>query len=191
MTLTYQCGDICVSKAETVVNAANSNLLAGGGVCGAIFGAARSVGKYSILADECAAKAPCPTGSAVWTNAYGLAGKYIIHAVGPMWSGSPNVTNVLSQQECDQLNQLIDAYHAIFGVAAKLDITSVAIPSISTGIYGLPADFGAAIAKGVCARYSSKFDIELWGYSQAAVNTLIQAPTSQVATVFAKYGICP
>jgi O-acetyl-ADP-ribose deacetylase (regulator of RNase III) len=191
MTLAYQCGDICGSKAEAVVNAANSNLLAGGGVCGAIFGAARSVGMYSTLSSECAQKAPCPTGSAVWTNAYGLVAKYIIHAVGPMWSGSPNVTNVLSQHECDQLDQLIDSYHAIFGVAAKLDVRSVAIPSISTGIYGLPVEFGAAIANGVCARYSSELDIELWGYSQAAVATLMQAPTSQVATVFAKYGIYP
>ena len=191
MTLSYHCGDICKSDAEAIVNAANSNLLAGSGVCGAIFSAARSVGMYSTLADECASKAPCPTGSAVWTNAHGVSGKYIIHAVGPIWKGSKSIGNDLSSQEVDQLRQLAAAYVSVFDVATQLGVGSVAIPSISTGIYGLPAEFGAAIAKDVCSRYDSEFDIELWGYSQVSANVLKHAPTAQVAELFKKYGLLP
>ena len=191
MTLSYHCGDICKSDAEAIVNAANSNLLAGGGVCGAIFAAARSVGMYSTLTAECASKAPCPTGSAVWTNAYGVSGKYIIHAVGPIWQGSKKAGNDLSSQEVDQLRQLAAAYVSVFDVATQLGVASVAIPSISTGIYGLPAEFGAAIAKDVCSRYGSQFDIELWGYSQESADVLKQAPTAHVAGLFKKYGLLP
>ena len=191
MTLSYHCGDICKSDAEAIVNAANSNLLAGGGVCGAIFAAARSVGMYSTLTAECASKAPCPTGSAAWTNAYGVSGKYIIHAVGPIWQGSKKAGNDLSSQEVDQLRQLTAAYVSVFDVATQLGVASVAIPSISTGIYGLPAEFGAAIAKDVCSRYGSQFDIELWGYSQESADVLKQAPTAHVAGLFTKYGLLP
>ena len=66
-----------------------------------------------------------------------------------------------------------------------------AIPSISTGIYGLPAEFGAPIAKDVCSRYGSQFDIELWGYSQESADVLKQAPTAHVAGLFKKYGLLP
>ena len=189
MTLSYHSGDICRSDAEAIVNAANSNLRAGGGVCGAIFSAARSVGMDSTLAAECASKAPCPTGSAVWTNAYGVSGKYIIHAVGPIWNGSRSIGNDLPSQDVGQLKQLKASYTSVFDVATRLGVASVAIPSISTGIYGLPAEFGAAIAKHVCSRYESQFDIELWGYSQDSVDILKQAPTSQVAALFTKHGL--
>lgn len=191
MTLSYHCGDICKSNAEAIVNAANSNLLAGSGVCGAIFAAARSVGMYSTLAADCVSKAPCPTGSAVWTNAYGVSGKYIIHAVGPIWKGSKSIGNDLSSQDVDQLRQLAAAYISVFDVATQLGVTSVAIPSISTGIYGLPAEFGATIAKDICSRFENQFDIELWGYSQDSVDVLEDAPTAHVVGLFRQFGLLP
>jgi O-acetyl-ADP-ribose deacetylase (regulator of RNase III) len=191
MSLTFHVGDICTSRASAIVNAANSQLLAGGGVCGAIFAAARAVNMESTLTKECQAKAPCPTGSAVWTNAYGLNASYIIHAVGPIWHGSKTGKNNLTPQDIVQLGQLGSTYIAIFTVAKQLGISSVAIPSISTGIYGLPAEFGATIAKDICSRYELEFDIELWAYSQAAKDILTDAPTSQVLSLFKANGLLP
>jgi len=164
MSLTFHVGDICTSRASAIVNAANSQLLAGGGVCGAIFAAARAVNMDSTLTKECQAKAPCPTGSAVWTNAYGLNASYIIHAVGPMWHGSKTGKDNLTPQDVVQLGQLGSTYIAIFTVAKQLNVRSVAIPLISTGIYGLPVKFGRTIAQDVCFRYEQEFDIELWTY---------------------------
>lgn len=191
MPVKYHCGDICRSSADAIVNAANSGLWAGSGVCGAIFAAARKVGKDATLADECAKRAPCPTGDAVWTNAYGVSGKYIIHAVGPIWNGSKRISDDLSPQEIIQLRQLSATYISVFSVAGQLGVTSVAIPSISTGIYGLPAEFGAAIANDICSRYASQFDIELWGYSQDSVDILKHAPTDHVVELFTKKGLFP
>ena len=189
MPITYHCGDICSSSADVIVNAANSGLWAGSGVCGAIFAAAQRVGKATTLASECASKAPCPTGSAVWTNAYGVSAKYIVHAVGPMWNGSKKIDDNLSPQDIVQLGQLGASYISVFDAATQLGVTSVAIPSISTGIYGLPAEFGAAIAKDNCSRFDSQFDIELWGYSQESAEVLRQAPTAHVAGLLKQYGL--
>lgn len=75
--------DIVRMKTDAIVNAANSALLAGSGVCGAIFRAAG----YEKLSAECHKKAPCPVGQSVLTSAYNLPARYIIHTVGPVWQG--------------------------------------------------------------------------------------------------------
>ena len=78
-------GDIVQMETDAIVNAANSGLLAGSGVCGAIF---HAVGpRARELQEACLAQAPCPTGQSVLTDSYGLKAKYIIHTVGPIWQG--------------------------------------------------------------------------------------------------------
>ena len=78
--------DITKLDTDAIVNAANSQLLAGSGVCGAIFRAAGT--RAEELQRECLAKAPCPTGHSVLTGSYGLPARYIIHTVGPIWVGT-------------------------------------------------------------------------------------------------------
>ena len=115
--------------AEAVVNAANSELQEGGGVCGAIFqraGAAR-------LQNLCDAIGGCPTGSAVVTS--GLrAARWIVHAVGPVYGTA----------DCEKL--LADAYRAALEQAVTVGAHSIAFPLISSGIYGFPLDKAAGIA---------------------------------------------
>ena len=79
-------GDITEMKTDAIVNAANSQLARGGGVCGAIFRAAAS----DKLQEDCRKLAPCPTGQAVITDGYGLPARYIVHTVGPVWNGGGN-----------------------------------------------------------------------------------------------------
>ena len=165
MTLTYHLGDITTSTAQVIVNAANSGLARGGGVCGAIFAAADRVSMGSTLAAECARRAPCPTGSAVTTNAYGVHAKHIIHAVGPVWSKSNFTGSSLNAQGLADLQLLEQTYHSIFGEMSTIGADSVAIPAISTGIFGLPKDLGAITAYRVCTQFEKKFHIELWTYS--------------------------
>ena len=115
--------------AEAVVNAANSRLQEGGGVCGAIF---RRAGAARLQA-LCDAIGGCPTGSAVVTS--GLkAARWIIHAVGPIY-GTPDCENLLA-----------DAYQAALTQAAAVGAHSIAFPLISSGIYGFPLDKAAEIA---------------------------------------------
>jgi O-acetyl-ADP-ribose deacetylase (regulator of RNase III) len=114
-----------------IVNAANSSLMVGGGVCGAIHAA----GGPSIAA-ECQKIGRCETGSAVATTAGLLDADAIIHAVGPVWHGGSN----------DEDRLLALAYESSLAVAEELGLTSVAFPSISTGIYGFPIERAAEIA---------------------------------------------
>ncbi len=124
-------GDITTYKAEAIVNAANSNLLAGGGVCGAIH---KKAGKE--LEEYCKPLAPCSTGEAVLTPAFGLDSKYVIHAVGPRWyDGTRNEADLLAK-----------AYDSIFFIVKENNIRSVAIPAISTGIYNFPLEQATHIA---------------------------------------------
>jgi O-acetyl-ADP-ribose deacetylase len=128
-------GDITRQDVEAIVNAANSSLLGGGGVDGAIH---RSGGP-AILA-ECrqivAAQGGCATGQAVITTGGTLRAKFVIHAVGPVWSGGGRGEEHL----------LASAYRASLAIAAQRRITSIAFPSISTGAYGFPVERAAEIA---------------------------------------------
>ena len=123
-------GDITQQDTEAIVNAANSSLLGGGGVDGAIHRAAGP----ELLA-ECRTLGGCPAGEARLTRGYRLKAKFVIHGVGPVYSGSP----------CDA--ELLTSVHwQALQLASKHGIASVAFPAISTGVYGYPMDEAAPIA---------------------------------------------
>jgi O-acetyl-ADP-ribose deacetylase (regulator of RNase III) len=124
-------GDITAETTDAIVNAANSALEAGGGVCGAIFRAAGAG-----LSEACRAAGRCPTGDAKATPGFALPARWIIHAVGPVWQGGGNGEPEL----------LASAYRRSLEVADELGARSVAFPAISTGIYGYPLEPATAIA---------------------------------------------
>ncbi|CAG9178000.1 MULTISPECIES: O-acetyl-ADP-ribose deacetylase [Cupriavidus] len=128
-------GDITRMEVDAVVNAANSGLLGGGGVDGAIHGA----GGPAIMAACKAirdAQGGCPTGEAVITTGGLLPAPYVIHAVGPVWHGGSR----------DEDQQLASAYRNSIRLAAEHHLRTVAFPNISTGIYGFPRERAADIA---------------------------------------------
>jgi O-acetyl-ADP-ribose deacetylase (regulator of RNase III) len=123
--------DITTLDVDAIVNAANTSLAPGGGVCGAIH---RAAGPK--LAAACAAAAPCPTGDARITPGFGLRARYVIHAVGPVWHGGRRGESEL----------LASAYRASLDLARQAGVKSIAFPAISTGIYGYPLEAATAIA---------------------------------------------
>lgn len=128
-------GDITKITCDAVVNAANSSLLGGGGVDGAIHRA----GGSEILADcrkIIARQGGCKTGEAVITTAGNLPAKYVIHTVGPVWKGGNNGEDA----------QLANCYASSLNLALKNGCKSVAFPNISTGVYGFPKERAARIA---------------------------------------------
>jgi len=128
-------GDITRQKTEAIVNAANSGLMGGGGVDGAIHRA----GGPAIL-EECreivARQGRLPTGKAVITSGGNLPAKYVIHTVGPVWHGGSNGEPEL----------LASAYRESLKLAVENNLSSVSFPSISTGVYGYPVDQAAKVA---------------------------------------------
>lgn len=124
-------GDITQQDTEAIGNAANSRLAGGGGVDGAIHRA----GGPSIMEELRAKYNGCPTGSAVITRAGNLKAKYVLHAVGPIYSGSPEDARLLSS-----------AYRTCLELCSQHRISSVAFPSISTGVYGYPIEEAARVA---------------------------------------------
>ena len=137
-------GDITTLAVDAIVNAANSSLAGGGGVDGAIH---RAAGPELVRASL--ALAPCATGDAVITPGFRLRARYVIHAVGPVWRGGTNGEERL----------LRSAYERSFVLAlAQNDVSSIAFPAISTGIYGFPKPRAAEIAIGVMREYDSRFE---------------------------------
>jgi len=130
-TLEIVQGDITQQETEAIGNAANSALAGGGGVDGAIHRA----GGPSIMIELKARYKGCPIGSAVITKGGNLRAKYVIHAVGPRYSGSPKDPELLS-----------GAYRKSLELCTQNKISSIAFPSISTGIYGYPVEEASRIA---------------------------------------------
>ena len=142
-------GDITTIEADAIVNAANAELAAGGGVCGAIF---RAAGPAELTA-TCTALGHCPTGSAVITPAFAIkTANYIIHAVGPVYTAH-------SQQEARRL--LRAAYTTAIDVARDHGCKSIAFPAISTGIYGYPLDAACREAIDACRQQAAAGDIAI------------------------------
>jgi O-acetyl-ADP-ribose deacetylase len=125
--------DITTLAVDAIVNAANTSLLGGGGVDGAIH---RAAGPELVA--ECRMLHGCKTGQAKITRGYHLAAKHVIHAVGPVWNGGASGEEQL----------LASCYRTALVLGADRGLTSIAFPAISTGIYRFPADLAARIAVG-------------------------------------------
>lgn len=183
-TLRIVKGNIECTKCDAIVNAANDRLAEGGGVCGAIFSATRKVGGHAQLTAACGAIGRCTTGDAVITPSFGLDAPWIIHAVGPQWVGEPHkMPKVLTPDHIAQLRELASAYRAILRVCRENNLTSVAIPSISTGIYGLPQELGAAIAVQVCSTEADGIEVTLVAYDEKSLPVIQSAPSPAAAAL--------
>ena len=133
--------DITTLAVDSVVNAANTSLLGGGGVDGAIHHAAGP-----DLVDECRLLGGCKVGHAKATKAYRLPARHVIHTVGPVWQGGT----------AGEAEHLAACYRNSLALAESLRCTSIAFPAISTGIYGYPAAQAADVAVSTCVAFAAE-----------------------------------
>ncbi len=158
-------GDITSADVDAIVNAANSVMLGGGGVDGAIHRAAGP-----SLLDECKKIKPvngirCPTGEAKITEGYNLKAKYVIHTVGPRYKIDINPQDLLEAAYANSLN-----------LAVSNQCESIAFPAISCGVYGYPADEAAEISLSACSKeLYSHLKIYFYLFSQELENIWIEA----------------
>ncbi len=136
-------GDITQLRVDAIVNAANSTLLGGGGVDGAIHHAAGPE-----LKAYCEKLGGCPTGESRITPGFKLPAKYVIHTVGPVWHGGKSNEPAL----------LANCYRNSLELALKNSVRTIAFPSISTGAYGYPKEEAAKIAVSVMREYEDRFN---------------------------------
>ena len=147
MPFTIERNDLASISADAIVVAANENLQITGGVGEAV---AKAAG-FTNIQEACNAIGHCPTGGAVVTPAFNLPAKVIIHAVGPIWQGG-------SQNEVALLR---DAYNAALSCAAENNAHSIALPLLSAGIYGFPADISLSVAQNAIHDYLDSHDTEI------------------------------
>lgn len=135
--------DITTLAVDAIVNAANENLLGGGGVDGAIH---RRAGPQ--LLESCRRLRGCPTGEARITPGFRLPAAWVIHTVGPVWRGG----------QAGEALLLASCYHQSFEIARARGVRSLAFPAISTGVYGYPKEQAGRIALSVMRQYENEFD---------------------------------
>jgi O-acetyl-ADP-ribose deacetylase (regulator of RNase III) len=165
--------DITTLELDAIVNAANTSLVGGGGVDGAIH---RAAGK-GLLA-ECRALGGCETGDAKITRGYLLPARHVIHAVGPIWGGDT--------QRCDRL--LASCYEKALALARENALASIAFPAISTGVYRFPAERAAKIAVGVV---KAEIENNPEGFRRIVFCCFSEAATTPYSAAFETNGLEP
>ena len=164
-------GDITRQHVDAIVNAANTSLLGGGGVDGAIH---RAAGPELVV--ECRTLGGCPTGQAKITRGYRLPAKHVIHAVGPVWGGGGKGEEEL----------LASCYRTALDLAGAHRLTSVAFPAISTGVYRFPPERAARIAVGTVA---SELAASPRGIKRVVFCCFAQEPADHHVNALAELGL--